>query len=113
MEILPDPKREETLSKEEICELIGEVAQLDARLRSRLYGLASNCNISSVALEDPQMLTVEIVAKELVLTKPCVYEMIRRRELPCVRIRKKHIRVRRTDLDQFISSRLRNRLDNK
>lgn len=55
--------------------------------------------------EEDQLLTVDEVARSLTVSKTTLWRMLGRGELPVVKIGKRPVRVRRSDLDAYINSR--------
>ena len=95
-----DPQGLTKLSKEEICELIGEIAVLDAKLRQRLSELINDGKKQSNSSFD-SLLTVEEVAQRLSLKKQYVYRLIKNNELPTVHAGK-YKRIDTADLQKWI-----------
>ena len=49
-----------------------------------------------------ELLTIEEAAEWLAISKPTLWRMVRRGEIPVVRIAQRTIRIKLTDLDDYI-----------
>jgi excisionase family DNA binding protein len=99
--IATDSASVESLSEGEICALIGEVAVVDARLRGKLAELKSGVQRGSGS-ESHSLLTVEEAAEQLAVTGQYVYELLRKGDLPGLRVGK-YWRIDEGDLLRWIA----------
>ena len=53
-------------------------------------------------MKNDELLTVEEAAEWLTISKPTIWRMIRRGEIPVVKIAKRSIRIKLTDLENYI-----------
>lgn len=62
-------------------------------------------------MEKDELLTVEEAAEWLAVSKPTLWRMIRRGEIPVVRIAQRNIRIKLTDIEDYIAEHYNRRKD--
>lgn len=62
-------------------------------------------------MERDELLTVDEVAEWLAISKPTLWRMIRRGEIPVVKIAQRTIRIKLTDIEDYIEDHYRRMTD--
>ncbi len=107
IDVLSDTGILEHISKPEIALLMGELERIRALLFSRLFD--PNPSVENSDTHE-KLIAVEEAARILNLTEQYVYELMRRGEIPSVRIGK-YRRIRQKDLESWISGRTECRME--
>lgn len=103
------PDRIEEIDLDALPDLIGELESMKARLVMRLHGLGQRAS-GDDPLGNEQLLTMADVAEALGVEQDYAYDLGRRGEIPTVRFGK-YVRVRPSDLREFVDNHRQDGLD--
>ena len=100
-DLLEAPERVTSTQPDALASVLGELVILLARLMVQANSKALNTQPATNQDGPESLLTVREAAAVLNLQPRYIYELVRRRELPAIRVGK-YVRVRRTDLHDWL-----------
>ena|SRR3972149_3448497 len=108
VELIEDTARIRELPPAQIPGLLVHLASVQSALTARFVAANAPAPEAAPADHPERLLSLPDVAELLHISKSSAYELARRGEIKTIRVGKKYVRMRRADLDAYVSVRAQN-----